>query len=308
MAYGSTWDVRAPETASAPVPITQPSVTSPFTDPDATAQFNRLVAAGTPPDQAATIVRTAMYGVQHDWQYAGGDTGKPWASTELLGEHPTYDPVVDQYKQWQQFYDPNAPDPNRPYHPDPEHNRSAYGVDVGTGKDYWVEKPIDSPFAPGVLNAQGARAPGAGGAGGGGGGGVGGAGGVPAFSYTPFVAPTYEEALASPGYQFRLGEGTKALERSAAAKGTLRTGGTLKDIMDYGQKTAADEYANVFGRALQGWGVNYQGQQDVFAPQYGAWQTQYTTEQDAALRRYLQREQNIYGLIAQPAPAYPTWS
>ena len=31
-----------------------------------------------------------------------------------------------------------------------------------------------------------------------------------------------------PGYQFRLSEGQKALERSAAAGGSLGSGGTLK--------------------------------------------------------------------------------
>jgi hypothetical protein len=48
----------------------------------------------------------------------------------------------------------------------------------------------------------------------------------------------------SPGYQFRLGEGLKALERSAAARGTLLTGGTLKGLARYGQDYASNEYAN----------------------------------------------------------------
>lgn len=48
----------------------------------------------------------------------------------------------------------------------------------------------------------------------------------------------------SPGYQFRLGEGLKALERSAAARGTLLTGGTLKGLERYAQDYASNEYGN----------------------------------------------------------------
>ena len=52
-----------------------------------------------------------------------------------------------------------------------------------------------------------------------------------------------------PGYQFRLSEGQKALERSAAARGTLRTGGTLKALERYAQDAASQEYAAAFERA-----------------------------------------------------------
>lgn len=64
-----------------------------------------------------------------------------------------------------------------------------------------------------------------------------------------FKAPTAEDATNSPGFQFRLGEGLKALERSAAAKGTLLTGGTLKGEQRYAQNTASNEYKDVYGRA-----------------------------------------------------------
>jgi hypothetical protein len=48
----------------------------------------------------------------------------------------------------------------------------------------------------------------------------------------------------TPGYQFRLGEGLKALERSAASRGTLLTGGTLKGLQKYAQDVASTEYGN----------------------------------------------------------------
>jgi hypothetical protein len=51
-----------------------------------------------------------------------------------------------------------------------------------------------------------------------------------------------------PGYQFRLAEGMKGLERSAAARGGLLSGGTLKGIQRYGQDMASQEYTNAFNR------------------------------------------------------------
>lgn len=64
-----------------------------------------------------------------------------------------------------------------------------------------------------------------------------------------FNAPTAEDATNSPGFQFRLGEGLKALERSAAAKGTLLTGGALKGEQRYAQNAASGEYKDVYNRA-----------------------------------------------------------
>jgi hypothetical protein len=55
---------------------------------------------------------------------------------------------------------------------------------------------------------------------------------------------------ADPGYNFRMAEGMKALERSASARGLLQSGGTLKGIEQYGQNLASDEYQNAFQRYL----------------------------------------------------------
>ena len=53
---------------------------------------------------------------------------------------------------------------------------------------------------------------------------------------------------ADPGYAFRLGEGQKALERSAAARGGLISGGALKAATRYGQDMGSQEYQNAFNR------------------------------------------------------------
>jgi hypothetical protein len=68
-----------------------------------------------------------------------------------------------------------------------------------------------------------------------------------ASQYTPFGM---EQFQADPGYQFRMSEGLKALERSAASRGILQSGGTLKDITRFGQDAASQEYQNAFQRYL----------------------------------------------------------
>jgi hypothetical protein len=124
--------------------------------------------------------------------------------------------------------------------------------------EYWTDQVLD-PVNTGYgdwagriqRGAQGTQPPLAGGGGAGGAGGAFGTG----VNYDALrqvagnVGGLSEAALqASPGYQFRLGEGLKALERSAAARGTLLTGGTLKGLNRYAQDVASNEYGNQYAR------------------------------------------------------------
>lgn len=59
---------------------------------------------------------------------------------------------------------------------------------------------------------------------------------------------TMADYKADPGYAFRMSEGMRALERSAAARGGLLSGTTLKGIERFGQGLASEEYANAFNR------------------------------------------------------------
>lgn len=58
-----------------------------------------------------------------------------------------------------------------------------------------------------------------------------------------------EDLQMDPGYQFRLGEGMKALERKLSAGGRMFSGGALKAGQQYGQELASQEYMNAFNRA-----------------------------------------------------------
>jgi hypothetical protein len=75
----------------------------------------------------------------------------------------------------------------------------------------------------------------------------------------------------TPGFKFRLGEGLKALERSAAARGTLLTGGTLKGLQRYAQDYASNEYGQRVNQlqSLASLGVNAAGAAGGAASAYG---------------------------------------
>jgi hypothetical protein len=68
---------------------------------------------------------------------------------------------------------------------------------------------------------------------------------VPLTDYKDFGMDQFQS---DPGYGFRMSEGMKALEGSAAARGGLLSGNTLRGIQRYGQDMASQEYQNAFNR------------------------------------------------------------
>ncbi len=253
-------------------------------------------------------------------QPAGGDWFNQFSANSDWRDTNVSDP---QWQAWQQEQNakggakagcpPNLPFTSRP------------GAD---GQTSCAAKPDDCPEGQHVVGsdtngtahcvgggAGGDFAGGGGGGAGGGGGGGGGAGGIPQFTAPKFTPPGYDEAMNDPGYQFALKEGQTGLQHSQAAQGLLRTGGSLADLLKYNQGMAAQQYQNVYNRAANTFGLNYQGAKDEFAPQFAGWQTQYggdlskwTTNQNTGLQKYLQQQQNIYGLVNQPMMPFPSWS
>lgn len=63
-----------------------------------------------------------------------------------------------------------------------------------------------------------------------------------------FTAP---DLANDPGYQFRLSEGNKALERSLAARGLSESSAALRAAQDYGQNLASQTYNDAFNQWLQ---------------------------------------------------------
>lgn len=59
---------------------------------------------------------------------------------------------------------------------------------------------------------------------------------------------TMADYQADPGYQFRLEQGQKALDRASSAKGSYFSGNQLKAAQNYGQQAASQEFGSAYGR------------------------------------------------------------
>lgn len=59
-----------------------------------------------------------------------------------------------------------------------------------------------------------------------------------------------------PSYQFRLQQGQRAMDASAASTGNMFTGGQLKALQSYGQDQASQEYQNAYNRYMNTLGFN----------------------------------------------------
>lgn len=59
-----------------------------------------------------------------------------------------------------------------------------------------------------------------------------------------------EDFIADPGYAFRLQEGLKAMDRTAAARGGMISGAAQKAAARYGQDMASQEWQNAYGRYM----------------------------------------------------------
>lgn len=102
--------------------------------------------------------------------------------------------------------------------------------------------------------------------------------GGPAFDAGPaFKAPTTVDEQNDPGYQFRLQQSQQAIERSAAARGGVMGGGVLKDLANYQQGLASQEYGNVYNRALQGYQTNFGNNLAAYQTNFGDKQSAYQT-------------------------------
>jgi hypothetical protein len=78
-----------------------------------------------------------------------------------------------------------------------------------------------------------------------------------------------EAMYQDPGYAFRLSEGQKALDRSAAARGGLISGGALKAATRYGQDMGSQEYQAAYNRALTGYNTGVASENQLYNRQAG---------------------------------------
>jgi hypothetical protein len=117
------------------------------------------------------------------------------------------------------------------------------------------------------------------------------------FTYTDFVPPTEADMRQDPSYQTRLAEGQRQIDASAAARGSLLTGGTLKALAQYGQDQASKEYANVYARNLNTWGTNQGNAKDEYAAAFTDYQNafnQNVTKDATSYRDWLANYNRTY--------------
>lgn len=119
----------------------------------------------------------------------------------------------------------------------------------------------------------------------------------PPFAYDDFQMPSTNDVYQDPSYLLRKQEGESGIMNNAAAKGLVRSGGNLMDILKYNQGFASNEYGNIVDRkfkqydenranAVDTYRTNYQTQyvdpysfdvqaaKDLYAPLFSQWQTQ----------------------------------
>lgn len=109
-----------------------------------------------------------------------------------------------------------------------------------------------------------------------------------------------QDYQADPGYAFRLAEGQKAIERSAAARGGLQSGSALKAAARFGQDLGSQEYQNAFNR----YQVNRANQLNPLQSLMGAGQSAANTLTSAAGQQGQNQASNIYNAGQARASGY----
>ena len=136
----------------------------------------------------------------------------------------------------------------------------------------------------------------------------------------PSLMRTFSESdfKTDPGYAFRMQEGQSAVQGSAAARGALNSGATLKALQRYGQNFASNEYSNAYNRfnadrdqkfaklsSIAGIGQSAQNQMSNAGQNYG---NQYGQNQmamgNAAAANSIAQGNNMNNLIGQGLTAY----
>lgn len=125
-----------------------------------------------------------------------------------------------------------------------------------------------------------------------------------------FQAPQLNDTT-DPGYSARLAEGQQALQRSAAAKGTLLTPQALKALETFSQDYASGEYGNVYNRAQgeyqQQYGQYLQNRQNNlqdYQQQYGQYTDQFNRALQTAGFNQGANAQNFSQALAQNSNNY----
>ncbi len=103
-------------------------------------------------------------------------------------------------------------------------------------------------------------------------------GGAPAFAgtaptptpYGSFTAPDVNALDKDPTYQYDLAQQQKAIQRGAAARGTLLTGGLQTKLQENASGVAGQHYGDIYNRALTDYTTNRDTNQQNFGQSLGS--------------------------------------
>lgn len=115
-----------------------------------------------------------------------------------------------------------------------------------------------------------------------------------ATPYGSFTAPDINQLNSDPSYQYDLAQQQKAQQRSAAARGTLLTGGLQKRLGEVASGVASQHYGDIFNRALSGYTTNRDTNQQNFGQALGSFQATTGAALDAG-RLGLDASRETYG-------------
>lgn len=229
----------------------------------------------SPQDSGDWFAQNAPPPASADLSTAAGAAANPQASNDAMNaqarQDPSFNPrdaiVARDSGSWaQQLKDPGDL-------ADVQRNMS-YAQNAGQGAQQFIDAK-NAQFAARQINVPGGGGDNTGGVRNGSiGSGGGGVSGAPDYIHgfdEQFHAPTEAEAQASPGFQFRLGNAMKAIERSGLAKGTYFTNQTAGALTEQAGNQASAEYDKVYGRAndafMQRFGINRANENDRFSSQ-----------------------------------------
>lgn len=99
----------------------------------------------------------------------------------------------------------------------------------------------------------------------------------PAFSYADFVAPDPSQLNQDPLFNYTLKTQQDAIQKGAAARGILNTGGTIYDLLSNAKDIASTGYADLFNRNKSVYDTNRAGAFDAYKTNYGIGKDVYDT-------------------------------
>jgi len=120
----------------------------------------------------------------------------------------------------------------------------------------------------------------------------------------------YGGFYASPGYQFRMDEGNRAITGNRAASGMLQSGDTLRALNRYGQDYASNEYNTQLNQLFNvaGLGQTATGQQNALSSNYANNVTANNQNSANALSSSYANQGNIWGNALGNIGGYAAYS